>query len=181
MIRVVLCVVALGCAPEPRTTTATLLEGAVPEEIAGFSERIDLVGAESDVTLLYWPDEAAEAAGLEGLEPGATRAFDLPVRIRDAEDGSPSVVSIVAVPAPWYATKAMITSAFRDREAEYLQAEGLPQKDFLISRGGQRREVGGVYLWRDEDAADAWYDDAWHADIEDRYGEPADLVHYQIR
>lgn len=180
MTRLFLCFIATGCAPNPRTTTATLLEGGVPEDATGgWTERIDLVGT-SEATLLYWPNEAAETTGLEQLGRTASRAFDLPVRITDAADGPAGVVSIVALPAPWYATRGMITGAFRDRESEYVEAEGLPQKDFMMTRETDRRELGGIYLWRDQDAADGWYDDAWHLDIEDRYREPASLVHYRI-
>ncbi|MEM7411564.1 MAG: hypothetical protein AAF430_15130 [Myxococcota bacterium] len=85
---------------------------------------------------------------------------------------SPRVVSIVKVKTPWYAPRFFVRWRFEAAAPRYAEIPGLERKFFTIADSG---ELGGIYLWRDRAAADAFYDAAWHADIAARYGEPASL------
>ena len=52
---------------------------------------------------------------------------------------------------------------------------GVAAMDFSISPDGK---IGGIYLWESQEAADAFYDDAWHARIVDTYGEPGRIEYF---
>ena len=86
------------------------------------------------------------------------------------------VVSIVRVEAPWWAPAFLIRNRFAASIPRYEQVSGLLRKFFILS---EDRRLGGIYLWENRAAADAFYDEAWHADIVDRYGEPADLLIFE--
>jgi hypothetical protein len=47
---------------------------------------------------------------------------------------------------------------------------GLLRKHFIISVNSK---FGGVYLWDRKSSADAWFDDAWHSRVLERYGQHA--------
>ena len=86
---------------------------------------------------------------------------------------SEPVVAVVTVEAPWWAPDLLIRQRFASAIPRYAEAPGLLRKYFILSEDGR---LGGVYLWRDRAAAEAFYDEAWHRDIEERYGEPAVLT-----
>lgn len=107
---------------------------------------------------------------------GAIPATLLLPRLARAETGTWAVV--VRVPAPWYAPGFVIRSRFRDAVPEYQRIAGLQRKYFTLTRDGT---LGGIYLWRDRAAAEAWFDAAWHARVQARYGAPGDVRHYAVR
>ena len=90
-----------------------------------------------------------------------------------AESDEPRrVVAIVKVPTPWYAPRFFVRWRFEAAIPRYAEIPGLERKFFTIADTG---ELGGIYLWQDREAADAFFDAAWHRDIETRYGAPASL------
>ena len=48
---------------------------------------------------------------------------------------------------------------------------GLMRKNFLIGDNGA--SFGGLYLWRDEASAKAWFNDAWRERVRKTYGQDA--------
>ena len=59
---------------------------------------------------------------------------------------------------------------FEASAPKYQNVPGLLRKHYLL--GDEGRVGGGVYIWESRAAAEALYDDAWRAGIEQRYGSP---------
>ena len=102
-----------------------------------------------------------------------TAASTRPARAEEMHAPHARAVSIVQVPAPWWAPHFLIRSRFEASLPRYRAVPGLLRKFYILSPDGQ---LGGIYLWESRAAADAFYDDAWHADIQERYGQPANLL-----
>ncbi|MEN0063899.1 MAG: hypothetical protein AAGA48_17230 [Myxococcota bacterium] len=146
----------------------------------GLLESTTLRTETSEGALLVWQDTDAAEAGLAalGLINADVTWLDLPVEMVDPSEPAADVpyVTLVRVPAPWYATRGMVIGRMQKAIPEYEAVEGLIHKDFVLT---DDRELGGLYRWVNREAADAFYDEAWHADIEDRYGVPADLLRFE--
>ncbi len=56
----------------------------------------------------------------------------------------------------------------------YQDKPGLVRKYYVSTDDGAR--VGGMYLWESREAAEATYDDAWHARVTETYGSPPDMT-----
>lgn len=69
------------------------------------------------------------------------------------------VVVIVKVAKPWYAPQALVVSKMRDTVPQYEQLPGLAHKAFSFARADGR--FGGIYFWRDQAAASAWFNAGW--------------------
>ncbi|MBM4780815.1 MAG: YdhR family protein [Archangiaceae bacterium] len=83
-----------------------------------------------------------------------------------------NAVVIVRVPSPWWAPNFLITGKFIDSIPEYAKAPGLLHKSYTFS---ERREFGGVYLWESRQAAEAWFDEAWHERVRQQRGVEGDV------
>jgi len=92
---------------------------------------------------------------------GARTAFAAarPAPIRPAEGGTGPVMAIVEVPRPWYVPDALIVRRMRATLPHYRALPGLRFKAYSFARPGG--DFGGVYLWRDRAAAEAWFTPAW--------------------
>lgn len=91
--------------------------------------------------------------------------FEVPVTMEGAAPAAATTSSVVAgvrIPIPWYAPHRYVVSRMRDSVAQYRAAPGLVFKYFTISDDDQ---FGGIYLWRDQAAADSFYDEAWRAGV----------------
>ncbi|MFN9391298.1 MAG: YdhR family protein [Betaproteobacteria bacterium] len=73
------------------------------------------------------------------------------------------VVTVVRVPKPWIAPKALVASRMRDTMAEYDKNPGLSFKIYTISQTEAR--YGGIYLWTDRASAQSWFNPAWFARV----------------
>lgn len=110
-----------------------------------------------------WFERVRKERGVEAR----VRYLDAPLSIDNrpggtaADSGSRSVVAVVDVRVPPGLTPARMHELFQQSVPEHRQAPGLLRKHFTIADGGAT--FGGVYLWRDEAAARAWYDEAWQA------------------
>lgn len=80
----------------------------------------------------------------------------LPVR---ADGTSGPVMAIVEVPRPWYVPDALIVRKMRATLPQYRALPGLRFKAYSFAR--PCGDFGGVYLWRDRAAAEAWFTPAW--------------------
>jgi hypothetical protein len=101
--------------------------------------------------------------------------FDAPPTTTPAVLGAPGarVVTIVRIPAPWYAPRFVIRRKFAALAADYEHVPGLARKLFTIS---DDRELGGVYEWRSAADAATYFSPAWHAHVRDRYGTDTDVL-----
>lgn len=112
-------------------------------------------------------------------QPASLTHFDVPTDTPGASPGSAGkdgVVAIVKVGAPWYAPLGTIASRMKDSIPDYNVITGLDYKIYSIADG---KRVGGIYLWDNETAANAFYDPSWHARILATYDEKADLAFYR--
>ncbi len=69
------------------------------------------------------------------------------------------VAVIVKVPKPWYAPRAVVVGKMRDTIPQYQNLPGLNYKMFSFAQVDGH--FGGVYLWKDRAAAEAWFNPAW--------------------
>jgi heme-degrading monooxygenase HmoA len=69
------------------------------------------------------------------------------------------VAAIVKVRTPWYAPRALVTSKMRDTIGQYETLPGLSHKMFSYAQADG--DFGGLYLWKDRAAAEAWFNPAW--------------------
>jgi Putative mono-oxygenase ydhR len=101
---------------------------------------------------------------LPGLAHGQTRPKLLPEASAEA---APTVV-VVEVARPWYAMDWMIVRRMRDAVPQYRAAPGLRFKAFTLARASG--DFGGIYLWRDRAAANAWFNAAWYRRVREQFG-----------
>jgi heme-degrading monooxygenase HmoA len=86
-------------------------------------------------------------------------------------------VAVVRVPTPWYAPRALIVSKMRDTVPQYAQLPGLAFKAFSIERAS--REFGGLYYWRDAEAAKAWFNAEWFERVKKERGVEGRVALYE--
>ncbi len=118
-----------------------------------------------------WFERVRRERGVEGQ----VRFFDALLTLDNtpgglaSDDASTSAVTLVEIPVPAGVTRDRLRQGFAAAVPEYQQAPGLLRKHFTVSQDGQR--FGGIYLWRDEAAARAWFNEAWHARVIKTYGQ----------
>ena len=137
----------------------------------------------------FWRDRASATAWFDGAwfervrkergSEGQVRTFDAPVSVDNtaggtaAQDDSKSMVTLVEIPVPPGLTRERLTAGLRAAVPEYQKVPGLLRKHFILSEvGAAAPTFGGVYLWRDEAAARAWFNEAWQARVRSTYGQP---------
>jgi len=87
------------------------------------------------------------------------------------------VATLVAIPVPAGTPRAELVRLFDASQPQYRAIPGLVRKYYTIGSDGR---AGGVYLWRDRAAADAFFTDSWKADVARRWGQPADLSWFEV-
>ena len=108
----------------------------------------------------------------------SVRFFDAPVSIDNIPGGTPAqrdagaVGTLVEIPIPSGVTRERLVAEFTAAVPVYQKVPGLMRKQFTISDKGS---FGGIYLWKDEAAARAWFNDAWHARVIKTYGQDAKI------
>ena len=136
----------------------------------------------------YWRDRASakawfNAAWFErvrkerGSEAKVT-FFDALVSIDNSPGGtaanpdSASIVTIVEIPIPSGVSRERLSAAFGAAVPTYQKAVGLMRKHFVVS---DNSTFGGVYVWKDEGSAKAWFDTAWFERTRKTYGQDAKI------
>ena len=76
------------------------------------------------------------------------------------------VATLVVVKTPAGLTRAQIDAGIQASVPTYQKIPGLIRKWFTVNADG----FGGMYLWTNRAAAEAWYTDAWSAQCKKRYG-----------
>jgi hypothetical protein len=84
-----------------------------------------------------------------------------------------AALTIVRVPAPWWAPRGLITGRFVDAIPEYAAIAGLEHKSFTHTEDGR---FGGVYRWRSEADARAWFTPAWFERVRQSRGVEPEVV-----
>lgn len=87
------------------------------------------------------------------------------------------VVTVVKIPTPWYAPRALVVGKMRDTVPQYEQLPGLAYKMFSLAQDGG--QFGGIYFWRDRERAGAWFNPAWFERVEKERGAPAQVRYFE--
>jgi heme-degrading monooxygenase HmoA len=139
--------------------------------------------------LYYWRDAAAAEAWFNtawfervkkerGVD-GRVAFYEAPMTVDNmaggpgAEDESHAVATLVLIRTPAGVSSEQLRAEFQKASEGYRSLPGLLRKHFLIGEAGA--SFGGLYLWKDEASAQAWFDEAWHERVRKRYGQAAAL------
>ena len=104
------------------------------------------------------------------------RFFEVALVLVNPPDGarsdpdSAAVATIVEIPIPAGIGKNKVVEGFAASVSTFQQVPGLMRKYFITTPDGK---FGGVYLWKDEASAKAWFTDAWSNRIRREYGQTA--------
>ena len=134
--------------------------------------------------LYYWTDRASAEAWFndawftrvekERGAKGDVRVLDAPVAIDNTPGGTPAardsnaVATVVTIATPDGVDRDRLVAEFHAAVPTYRRINGLLRKYFVI--GAEGKTFGGVYLWRDQAAADRWFNAAWHERATKTYG-----------
>ena len=144
--------------------------------------------------LYYWHDTAAAKAWFNdawfervkrerGVE-GRVQMFDAPLSIDNtpggtrAEPDSSTVATLVLIATPAGVGRGRIEGEFVQAAPAYRAVPGLLRKHFLVADGGAR--FGGLYLWRDDASARAWFNAVWHERVRATYGAAAAIEWFDL-
>ncbi len=154
------------------------------EAIPGLKFKIYTLSRDGAFGGIYlWRDRAAAEAWFNeawfqrvrtqrGVE-GRVQYFEAPVILDNVPAGTATpadgrtVTSLVTIPIPAGVTREQISAGFRQAVPVYHKVPGLLRKYFILTADGK---FGGIYLWKDEQAARVHYSDAWRAEAQKRYG-----------
>lgn len=78
------------------------------------------------------------------------------------------ITAIVLFDLPPGMTRTKLVEAYRETAWQWRANPYLVRKAYLFD--AQRREAGGVYVWRDRAAAEHCLDDAFRSRLADRFG-----------
>lgn len=104
------------------------------------------------------------------------RTFSAPIVIDNTPGGtpassdSPTVATLVEIPIPTGVSMDKVVEGFKLAVPTYQSVPGLLRKYFITSDKGT---FGGIYLWKDESSANAWFTQAWKDRVVKTYGQPA--------
>jgi hypothetical protein len=84
------------------------------------------------------------------------------------------VTTLVVVKTPPGVTRTMIEQGFIKSVPLYEKVPGLIRKYFTVNDAG----FGGMYLWKNRAAAEAWYSVAWRDQCKARYGSECQLTYF---
>lgn len=84
------------------------------------------------------------------------------------------VTTIVMIKTPPSISRAQIDTAMKDAIPLYQKIPGLVRKYFIVNADS----FGGMYLWKDKAAADAWYNEGWRARVKAQFGTDPTLIYF---
>lgn len=179
----------------PRSAVVGKMRDTVPQyaQLPGLAfKAFSIEKTSSDFGGVYfWKDAASAKAWFsetwyarvrkERGVAGQVVTFDAPVSIDNVPGGTPasdpsaSVVTVVQIPVPEGVSRERLIGAFTSAVPEYRAVPGLLRKHFIISGAGT---FGGVYLWKDEASATAWFNAQWQERVRKTYGSDARIEWY---
>jgi heme-degrading monooxygenase HmoA len=146
--------------------------------------------------IYYWRDRATAQAWFNpawfervrqerGVE-GQVRYFEAWVSIDNTAGGTPvdadsaAVATVVQIPLPAAISQERLLAEFKAAVPTYQAVPGLLRKHFITGGEGAARSFGGVYLWRDEASAKAFFSSTWQARVQSTYGAPAQIEWFDV-
>jgi len=115
--------------------------------------------------------------------PGDVRFFEVLTALDNTPGGTTgnrdasAVGTLVEIPIPAGVTKERLAEGFASSVPGFQKVPGLLRKYFITTSQGK---FGGIYLWKDEASARAWFTEAWHNKVQKDYGQPAALEWFDI-
>jgi heme-degrading monooxygenase HmoA len=189
-------VIAVVKVPKPWYAPRAVVVGKMREAIAQYSrlpglsfKAFSFARDGGDYGGLYcWQDAASAKAWFNpawfervrqerGAE-GQVRYFDALVSIDNTPGGTPlntdsaSVATLVEIPIPAGVSRERLFAEFKAAVPVYQKVPGLLRKHFTVSASGS---FGGLYIWKDEASATAWFNSAWQDRVRKTYGSSAKI------
>jgi heme-degrading monooxygenase HmoA len=87
-----------------------------------------------------------------------------------ASTDSDSIATLVEIAVPPNTPQERLVAGLRASVPTYQAIPGLLRKYYITSDQGT---FGGIYLWKDEASARAWFNPQWHERVTQTYGRPA--------
>ncbi len=121
-----------------------------------------------------WFERVRQERGAEGK----VRFLEAWVTLDNTPGGTPSnvdsaaVATLVEIPIPAGVSKERLLAEFKAAVPTYQNVPGLLRKHFTVSAEGG---FGGLYLWKDEASANAWFNTAWQERVLKTYGTSAKI------
>lgn len=85
---------------------------------------------------------------------------------------------ITKVKKPWYAWRALVVGKMKKSFPEYQAIDGLGEKFYSFTEN--HKLFGGIYLWNNKAAAQAWFTEKWFERTEKSYGQRGQVDYYEI-
>jgi hypothetical protein len=110
--------------------------------------------------------------------PAHVRVFEVLLALDNTPGGTPAnpdssaVATIVEIPIPAGVGKERIAQGFAAAPPCFRKVPGLLRKYFITSADGR---FGGIYIWKDEASAKAWFTPAWQERVLKEHGQPASV------
>lgn len=179
----------------PEAVVASKMRDEVPtyKSLAGLAYKYFTLGEDGTYGGLYlWQGRAAAQswfndAWFAGVlarrgTPGDVRYFEAPVVVDNRPrvtipDAGSAYATLVTLPIPQGLSRAALVSEFRKAVPTYTAVPGLARKYFILTPDGL---FGGVYLWQNKQAADAFYSPDWHARVRANYKTDARIERFSI-
>jgi heme-degrading monooxygenase HmoA len=176
----------------PRFLIASKMRDTIPQyqAIAGLNfKAFSFARVDGHYGGIYlWKDLAAartwfspqwfERVRKERGAPANVRVFEVLLALDNNPGGTPAnsdssaVATIVEIPMPAGTDKEQLAREVAAAAAEFQNVPGLLRKYLTTSAEGK---FGGIYLWKDEASASAWFTHSWRDEILKKYGQPASL------
>lgn len=103
----------------------------------------------------------------ESAETDTIKASSAPAR-------SHEVATVVSVKIPPHVPREVILAGFDKAAPDFKKVPGLIRKSFTVNEEG----LGGIYLWTNRAAAEAWFTPAWHSRVVKTYGIDGTVSYY---
>jgi hypothetical protein len=87
------------------------------------------------------------------------------------------ITELVLFNLPEGMTREQVVSNYRQTTQKWRANPHLIRKNYLFN--GEARQGGGVYLWKDVEAAKRWHDDAWRSKVVELYGSEPVISYFE--
>jgi hypothetical protein len=155
---------------------------STPSGTAGWLADYLVASDQTEGVISLWENADSERAfhSDERVAHATVERFDVPVWIDNGHDtpADQQEVAFVSLPLPFFHPRGIVESRIVDRVPEYQSIPALDRKYFVLMEPAR---VGGIYLWRDEASARAYYDDKWHEGVTKKYGADAELRFFKVQ
>lgn len=93
-------------------------------------------------------------------------------------DATSAVAVLVKVPKPWYAPRSLVISRMRDTVPQYAALPGLAHKAYSLAQADG--QYGGIYLWKNEASARAFFGPDWFVRVEKERGVKGQVQFFEV-